>query len=195
MKKGLLAGTLLYSLLVHAQSFNNTIVIEQNGIEKPITTENSSLYLDKKPFTIRFENKFYNAKKDYLNALQVAIIANDKNLGQIEEGTPINLVPYFEVGTALAPDEDGFYGAAVVNSYGHHYLYYENDTNRSVALIATKQPLGIFRWEINRFYIDGTEYAIKHIKVHKLNFIFLNDFNANGIIDLDELRIVELYFN
>lgn len=195
MKKWLLAGAFLSSGLLLAQKFTNELIIVQNGNENIISTENASIHLEKKAFVIRFENKFYNTKKEYLNALQVAVIENDADVGQIEEGMPINLIPYFEVGTGLAADEDGLYTTVNIDRYGHHYLFYENDDNKSVNLVSRKEPLGIFEWQINRFYSDEKDEPIERIKVNYLNFVFLTDFNANGIIDLDELRIGKIHFN
>lgn len=94
----------------------------------------------------------------------------------------------------ISTDDDGFYSAVFINNYAHHYLYYENETNKNVRLISRKNDTGFFEWEISRFYFDGKEFPIEQIKLNKLTFIFLNDYNSNKIIDADELRILRVNF-
>lgn len=66
--------------------------------------------------------------------------------------------------------------------------------NKSVALLSQKNDVGLFEWNVNRFYLEGKEFPIQQIKQNKLTFILLNDFNANKIINTDELRIARINF-
>lgn len=195
MKKFFTIIILFVSNLITAQNFANEIIIVQNDINKIITKENELINLKKKPFTIQFQSKFHNSKRENFNGLKVTIVKNEADLQVIEEGNPINLIPFFEEVSAVLPDSDGFYSAAVISNYVHHYLFYENDGNKSIQLISKKDEIGLFEWYVDRFYLEGKEFPIESLKENKLTFILLNDFNSNKIIDADELRIVRIQFD
>ena len=180
--------------VISAQQFANEITIIQNETNKIISKENDRINLKKKPFTIQFYSKFHNSKKENFNGLKVTIVKNEADLQVIEEGNPINLIPFFEEVSAVLPDSDGFYSAAVISDYVHHYLFYEDDTNKNIQMISKKNEIGLFGWNVDRFYSEGKEFPIESLKENKLTFIFLNDFNSNKIIDADELRIVRVQF-
>ncbi len=194
MRKFFTIIILFVSNLITAQNFANEIIIVQNDISKIITKENDRINLKKQPFTIQFQSKFHNSKRENFNGLKVTIVKNESDLPVIEEGNPINLIPFFEEVSAVLPDSDGFYSSAVISDYVHHYLFYENDTNKSIQLISKKNEIGLFEWTIDRFYLEEKEFPIESLKESKLTFILLNDFNSNKIIDADELRIVRVQF-
>lgn len=182
------------SNLLSAQNFSNEITILQNGSHKIISTENERIHLKKQPFSIQFHSKFHNSKRENFNGLKVTIVKNEAELQVIEEGNPINLLPFFEEVSAVLPDSNGFYSVAVISNYVHHYLYYENDTNKNIQMLSKKNEIGLFEWNLSRFYCAGKEFPIERLKENELTFIFLNDFNGNKIIDADELRIVKVLF-
>jgi len=186
---------LFVSNLMTAQNFANEITIIQNEISKTITKENDHINLKKQPFTIQFHSKFHNSKKENFNGLKVTIVKSEADLQVIEEGNPINLIPFFEEVSAVLPDSDGFYSATVISDYVHHYLFYENDTNKNIKLISKKNEIGLFEWTIDRFYFEGKEFPNESLKENNLTFILLNDFNSNKIIDADELRILTIQFD
>ena len=175
--------------------FANEMTIVQDQNNKIITKENERINLKKQPFTIQFQSKFHNSKRENFNGLKVTIVKNEADLQVIEEGNPINLIPFFEEVSAVLPDSDGFYSSAVISDYVHHYLFYENDTNKNIKLISKKNETGLFEWTVDRFYLEGKEFPIESLKENKLTFILLNDFNSNKIIDADELRIVRIQFD
>lgn len=184
----------LVSMTASAQPFHTEPVFTQNTDKMEILSETGSLTLKKEPFTLQFRNAYYNTHKEQFYSLQVALIENEEDLAHIEEGMPISLIPYFETGTGMSADEDGFYSSAVLNSYGHHYLYYENEQNRSVRRLSQKDGTGRFEWVVERMYINGKDYPLSKIPVSSFYFVCLNDSNLNGIIDTGELYIVKLYF-
>lgn len=179
---------------IGAQSFSNEITILQNGTTKNVSSENDFITLKKEPFKIQFQSKFHHTKKENFNGLKATIVINEDDLPVIEEGTTINLIPFFEEFSRIPTDDDGFYSALVINEYVHHYLFYENDVNKSVDLLSQKNEVGLLEWTINRFYLEGKEFPVQQMKHNKLTFILLNDFNSNKIIDTDELRIVRINF-
>lgn len=195
MKKFFTIIILFVSNLITAQNFANEITIVQNDVNKTITKENERIILKKRPLTIQFQSKFHNSKRENFNGLKVTIVKNEADLQVIEEGNPINLIPFFEEVSAVLPDSDGFYSSAVISDYVHHYLFYENDTNKNIKLISKKNEIGFFEWTIDRFYLEGKEFPIENLKENKLTFILLNDFNSNKIIDADELRIIRVQFD
>jgi len=195
MKKFFTIIILFVSNLITAQNFANEITIVQNDINKTITKENERIILKKRSFTIQFQSKFHNSKRENFNGLKVTIVKNEADLQVIEEGNPINLIPFFEEVSAVLPDSYGFYSSAVISDYVHHYLFYENDTNKNIKLISKKNEIGLFEWTIERFYSEGKEFPLESLKENKLTFILLNDFNSNKIIDADELRIVRVQFD
>lgn len=182
------------SSISFAQSFNNEIIFLQNEISKTISTENDEITLRKKAFKIQFQSKFYNSKRENFNGLKITVFKDDIYLPVIEEGMPINLIPFFEDLTMVVTDDNGFYSSIFINNYVHHYLFYESDTNRNIQLISKKNEIGLFEWKVDRFYLEGKEFPIESLKENKLTFILLNDFNSNKIIDADELRIVKVTF-
>lgn len=194
MKKPFFFCALMSTYFATAQKFQNEITFIQNKTIQRVTDETASITLDKQPFTIAFDNMFYHTKKESFHALQVAIIVNDEDLANIEEGMPVSLIPYFETGTGMSADEDGFYSSAIVNSYGHHYLFYENEQNRNIRLLSKKDGIGKFEWQISRLYIREKDYPLEKIPDPTLTFVFLNDLNSNGIVDVDELRVVNIRF-
>lgn len=195
MKNFLTIILLFVSNLITAQQFANEITLVQNATSKFISKENDRINLKKQPFTIQFYSKFHNSKKENFNGLKVTIVKNEANLQVIEEGNPVNLIPFFEEFSAVLPDSDGFYSAVVISDYVHHYLFYENDANKNIKLISKKNDIGLFEWNVDRFYLEGKEFPIQSLKENKLTFIFLNDFNSNKIIDADELRVVRVQFD
>lgn len=186
---------LFVSNLITVQQFANEITLVQNATSKIISKENDRINLKKQPFTLQFYSKFHNSKKENFNGLKVTIVKNEANLQVIEEGNPVNLIPFFEEFSAVLPDSDGFYSAVVISDYVHHYLFYENDANKNIKLISKKNDIGLFEWNVDRFYLEGKEFPIQSLKENKLTFIFLNDFNSNKIIDADELRVVRVQFD
>lgn len=182
------------SSISFAQSFNNEIIFLQNEISKTISTENDEITLRKKAFKIQFHSKFHNSKRENFNGLKITVFKDDIYLPVIEEGMPINLIPFFEDLTMVLTDDNGFYSSIFINNYVHHYLFYESDTNRNIQLISKKNEIGLFEWKVDRFYLEGKEFPIESLKENKLTFILLNDFNSNKIIDADELRIVKVTF-
>jgi len=186
---------LFVSNLITAQNFANEIIISQDQTNKTITKENEQINLKKQPFTIQFQSKFHNSKRENFNGLKVTIVKNEADLPVIEEGNPINLIPFFEEVSAALTDSDGFYSSAVISDYVHHYLFYENDNNKNIKLISKKNEIGLFEWNVDRFHLEGKEFPIERLKENKLTFILLNDFNSNKIIDADELRIVRIQFD
>lgn len=195
MKKFFTIIILFVSNLIAAQNFANEITISQDQTNKIITKENELINLKKRPFTIQFQSKFHNSKRENFNGLKVTIVKNEADLQVIEEGNPINLIPFFEEVSAVSPDSDGFYSSAVISDYVHHYLFYEDDINKNIKLISKKNEIGLFEWTIDRFYSEGKEFPIESLKENKLTFILLNDYNSNKIIDADELRIVRVQFD
>lgn len=180
---------------ISAQNFTNEITILQNETKKVLSFENEEISLKKIPFKIQFTSKFHNSKKEYFNGLKLTIAKENSKLVILEEGTPINLIPFFEDVTIILPNNNGFYSTFFINSYAHHYLFYENEVTKNVQLILKKNDTGLFELEIDKFNLDGKEFAIENLKENKLTFIFLNDYNLNKIIDSDELRIVKINFN
>jgi len=184
----------LVSTAAAAQPFHTEPVFIQNSDKTEILSETSSLTLKREPFTLQFRNAFYNTRKEQFYSVQVALIEKEEDLAHIEEGMPVSLIPYFETGTGMPADENGFYSSAVLNSYGHHYLYYENEKNRSVRLLSKKEGTGRFEWDVERMYINGKDYPVSKIPLTSFYFVCLNDSNLNGIIDSGELYVVKLHF-
>lgn len=184
----------LVSAASAAQPFHPGLVFVQDAFRKEIVSETDFLTLRKEPFSIQFSNAFYNTRKEHFYSLRVALIENEEDLAHIEEGMPVSLIPYFETGTGISTGEDGFYPGAVLNSYGHHYLYYENEQNRSVRLLSKKDGTGRFEWTVTRLYIGGKDYPLDRIPLDSFYFVCLNDYNFNGIIDTGELHVVNVQF-
>lgn len=192
--KNILGLFALVSTAVTAQPFRQELAIIQNSKKEEITSETSTFTLQKAPFTLQFNNAFYNTRREHFFSLQVALIQNEEDLAHIEEGMPVSLIPYFETGTGMPADESGSYSSAVLNSYGHHYLYYENEQNKSVRLLSKKGTTGQFEWTIDRLYANGRDYPLNKIPLQSLYVVCLNDYNLNGIIDAGELYIIKIYF-
>lgn len=160
MQKFLIIIILFVSNLISAQNFANEITNVQNTTSKIISKENDRIILQKRPFTIQFYSKFHNSKRENFNGLKVTIVKNEADLPVIEEGNLINLIPFFEEVSAALPDSDGFYSAAVINNYVHHYLFFEDDTNKNIQMISKKNEIGLFEWNVDRFYSEGKEFPI-----------------------------------
>ena len=123
MQKFLTIILFFVSNVISAQQFTNEITIIQNETNKIISKENDRINLKKQPFKIQFYSKFHNSKRENFNGLKVTIVKNEADLPVIEEGIPINLIPFFEEVSAALPDSDGFYSAAVINNYVHHIYF------------------------------------------------------------------------
>lgn len=181
--------------LTTAQNFDNEITFIQNNKLQVVTKENETISLQKLPFKIQFKSKIYREFNDEQQGLKATIIQDNKPLYSVEEGMPIGLIPFFENTNRIAVEEDGFYFAAVVDNYMHHLLFYENDLHRNTELVSKKNDWGTFEWQINRIYLNGKYLPLQQLKTNRLTFILLTDFNANKIIDTNELRIVNVQFN
>ncbi|WKW46639.1 hypothetical protein P3875_00740 [Myroides sp. JBRI-B21084] len=195
MKNIYLFALICFVQLTTAQNFDNEITFIQNNKTQVVFKENETITLQKQPFKIRFTSKIFRKFNDENQGLKATIIQEKMPLYNIEEGMPISLIPFFENSNRIAVEEDGFYFSAVVDNYMHHLLFYENEMSRNTEMVTNKTDWGTFEWQINRIYLNGKDLPMQQLKTNRLTFIFLTDFNANKIIDANELRIVNVQFN
>ena len=194
MKNILFLTALLGFTTTQAQKFDNSIKIIQNNLIEVVASENATIKLNKSPFQLQFDNKFYNSKKEHHNATQIAFLNPNEESVMIEEGMPLSLIPYFESGSGFSADEDGGYSTVIINNYGHHYLYYENEQDHRIDLVSKNKGIGTFQWNIDRFYYNDRDMPITKFPLQKLKMVVVTDFNQNNKIDENELRIITIEF-
>lgn len=170
-----------------------SIVLNENVTYK-INAFPDTIYLDRRGIEIQFYNKIYNSKRKKFYACQLAVFDNDKVFNQIEIGKNKNDLPCYSMGSGMAAEETG-YESFFVNNYGHHYLYYENDSNSRINLLQKGKPYNKYGFVINKLTINGIMQEITRSPIGTLFVSMFVDRNLNNIIEEGELGKAVLLFS
>lgn len=162
--------------------------------EKNVNSIKEKIILDKKPFSIRFFCKPYDSKNEKFYSTQIAVLDNDILFNQIKIGDSSEKYPFFEPGTGMAPNESGFYDALFINNEAHHYIYYENESDKRAKLITKEKEFLELEWQIKKAFLNETELELNDLANKKLFFVIFIDSNLDKVFDKDEIHMVEVQF-
>ncbi len=181
---------------------NNYAFFFQDGKKTTLKENYQTVKINKGKFSLRFYNKRYsfNKKKPYYAqsatyAAQAAAFVNEFELENVKVGMQVSDVPFFAFGSGMATGINGKYESLAFNSYGHHYLMYENQDSKRVNLIDTYGDYLELEFEINGFNYDRVEVKIEDFDFDEFYIVLFIDSNLNKIIDENELKKIEVRFN
>lgn len=171
-----------------------TVSIRQNGAEYLLNPNENTLQLQRKKFSILFYNKAYNEYRGEFHAAQLVVFSQKEPWNEVREGKSIDNLPCLEPGTGMAPDESGQYETLIINAFGHHYLYYENEVNKRVKWAGRWKNYIKLQLDVNKILVDESEQKIEETTFQVLYLALFIDRNLNAKIDKDELTKMELKF-
>lgn len=171
-----------------ASYYNNVFIIQDDKLlllsdKKPL------IYINRSDFSI-----VYYQEKEFSSAMQVSLTDDINVFNKIKVGVPVENTPVYYPGSGMAAGRGG-YKTAAISSDGHHYLYYD-ETEYSRAKLVRKLNNGMLELEfnINTFYLDGSEYPINRLPLDQLYLSVFHDENKNQIIDEGELKKLTIHF-
>lgn len=176
------------------KDFNNDIRLFQGDRSYTIIKDFDSLKIAKKPFSIRYFERKYKAKKGKFYAAQIAVLNKPGDLALLHTGQAFGNIPYFAPGTGMAAGKNGYGGTVFISNSGHHYLTYTGKKDRRVDLIRSEKNLFELDWKIATAFYEENEIPLSELKLSCLYFVVLMDRNLNEIIDEGELKIIKLNF-
>lgn len=176
------------------ENSTTTITFLQGDSLYKINKNTDSIKLDRKPFSIRYFSKQYNEKNEKFYSAQIAVLENPIDTLVIKIGQNTKDIPYFEPGTGMAPGENGMYDTIFITNTGHHYLTYENETEKRVFRISKNKDILELEWKISAAFYEEKDVQFSELKISTLYFVIFIDNNLNGIIDNQELKIVMAIF-
>jgi len=183
------------SLYGQTEDFNNNVIFKQKKRSVTISKPYDSITLSKGPFAMDFYCKQYDEAGEVYNAVSVAVLADENDIGDISVGRNLNDIPYFGLGTGFAADKSG-YTSIYINNEGRHYLYYKNEQDKRVNLVSAGSEMLLLEWEVAAFLNKETQEDIpmSELKNDYLYFVVLMDRNRNNIIDEWEVKVVKILF-
>lgn len=155
--------------------------------------EHTTMSLDRKKFSFRFNSRKYDIDKGDKYATQIAISKDKKDLELIKEGQRSSNVYFYSPGTGIAAS--GAYTCFYpTNHGGHQYIIYEEEGEQRAKLI--RQDDDILRLEatVKCIVDDGDKIKMKKSDYDELHFIIFNDDNLNGVFDKGEFKTVTVTF-
>lgn len=192
--KYLIIGFIIFvnSSFKKIQCHDNNVSIFQDGKET-VVNNNDEVLIRKNIFTVRFSNKAYNSSTEKFYAAQVAAFIEKSELQKIQVGMETKDIPCFEPGSGMASNSFG-YDELIFNNSGHHYLYYENKSDRRVNLISEKKGILRLAFPIEKFMINKAYFKISDLKLKEFYLAIFIDNNLNAIIDNGELTKLTIKF-
>ena len=197
MKKIFSITILLFSTfsLYCQENFYDKITFVQWDIISQINKKTEIIFLERRPFSIRYHNKKYDSENSLFYSTRVAILSNPKDTITLQNEKNIDNIKFFEPGSGIAPGFNNLYDTIYINNSGNHYLTYENEKDKSVNLLSENNEFHEFEWKIFAANFKNKNLQFNELKLSTLFFVFLNDKNLNKTLDNDELKIVVVKFN
>ncbi len=171
----------------HSDNYG-TVYVFQNGIELPISTQSDTIEIDKSKFALRFYNKCYDSEANEFCATRIAAFYNAEQVPKMQTGMPIDSIGCFAPGTGMAATKNGGYESLIFNSYGHHYLFYQDEENKRVNLIASFEDMLKLEFEIDSLNFMGHSTAMSQIQGSEFYILLFTDRNQNKIVDQGECK-------
>ena len=173
----------------------NTITFVQDGVSYPVTKASDVVVLDRKPFSIRFYGKQYDAETEQFHSAQIAVLDNPADTALLKSDLqPVADVPYFEPGSGFATDEAGQYGETYIGNKGHHYLTSEGDSETRTRLISRGGDHLLLEWPVNAFWYQDRAQTPGELSLKELYFVVFIDRDLNNVIDPGERKIIRVQF-
>ena len=186
---------LLKTFILFGQEIkDNYITFVQGDSSYKISKATDSVFLERRPFSLRYFGRIYDNKSQKFYSAQIAVLENQSDTKSLKIGTQTKDIPYFEPGTGMAPGQNGMYDTVVISNTGHHYLTYENEKEKRVFLISTNQKKFEFEWIISAVFNKAQDVQFHDLKLPCLFFVVFLDNNLNEVIDKGEMKIVKVIF-
>ena len=187
---------LTFVIRVEGQALiNNNVKFIQGDSLFVVTAFSDTIELERKPFSIRYFGKRYNAEQRKFYAASIAVLENIKDIGHLTVGMSTSKTTYLEPGSGMAAASDGYGDTLLVTATGHYYLFYETESEKRVNLISKKANILELEWNISGFDLsETTDRSFSRMKKSTLYFVIFFDRNSDEIIDEGELKVVTVNF-
>jgi hypothetical protein len=172
---------------------HETVMIIQGSNVYIVSSEDTTLTLDRQSFTIRYFCRRYEPKTGHY-AMRIAILthADAIHAGMGIDGNHAK-IPYFGLGSGLAATV-GIIDTLFVDDEAHNFIYYKDEADRRADLVTRHEKYLELQIPVKGLYYQGRSIPIQDIKFNDLWFILLNDDNLNETIDPGELHKVHVKF-
>ncbi len=193
----LLIGVFLtFVIRVEGQALiSNDVTFIQGDSTYVVNAFSDTIEMERKPFSIRYFGKRYNAEQKKFYAASIAVLGSLKDIGLLTVGMSTSKTAYFEPGSGFAAGNNGYDDTLLVTATGHYYLFYETETDKRVNLISKKANILELEWNISGFDLsETTDRSFSRMKKSTLYFAILFDRNLDEIIDEGELKVVTVNF-
>lgn len=156
----------------------------------------SELLLSRGEISIEFDIFPYNSDNLQWHAAKIAATIDKSDLKYFEEGIITNSNPFYSyTGTGIAAEQNKPYECMYVDSTGHHFIYYESDTDKRADVIAKMSDGKVrLRWKTDCFTIYKNEVKIKNSEIKELYLMIFIDENLNKTIEENEYNRVTIKF-
>lgn len=170
---------------------HDDIMLFQNGKEI-ILDKNQTLRIEKSKFSFRFFHKKFEAENNQFNDIRIAVFLDKSEFEKTKVGMKIKDTYCFFEGTGVAASENNFYESIFINDESHHYLYYENESDRRLDLLKKEGEILKLEFPISSIHLQGVYYPIEEFPKSDLFFMIFIDRNSNKIVDENELHQLAL---
>ena len=164
------------------------VAIVQDDKKQVLTETSETITLKNEPFKIQFYNKAYNPEEKRFYATQIAALDSKEALESLQTGLETGETSVFSPGTGMAPAQSGQYDDFIVNNYGHHYLFFENEERKRVQKTGIKEDLLLLEFSVNSVLKEGETFQLGEDDISTLHIAILTDRNLNKTIDEGELH-------
>ena len=170
----------------------NTVTL--NG--KSVNSRNGELIISRDSISLEFDILPYNSETKELHVAQIAATSDDSNLKYFQEGPITNNNPFYSpTGTWIVPSHNNTYNCMYVGNSGHHYIYYESESDKRATLIKKyKNGKVRLKWSVNCFSIDKKDIQINNSIIDQLYLMVFIDQNLNDIIEKGEYSLFKIKF-
>lgn len=183
-----------FASFINAQEYSvNNIVIKQGNQVFNIYDTEQTIKLKPAEFSIEYLNKPYQEKKNLFYAAQALVTDSSVN-ANLQEGTEIESIPYFEPGTGFAAEKNQVISYPFLSSDGHQYLYYVSNKEKRVEKIGTSGNWDIYKWTLKGVYQYDAEMDWNIYDNDQVHIALIIDRNLDGILQKGEFFTIHIEF-
>ena len=178
----------------NAQEYTtNNLIIKQGNKTYTINEAEQTITLRPEEFSIEYLNKAYQEKKNLFYAAQALVTDSSADVN-LQEGTKIESIQYFEAGTGFAAEKKQVIYYPILSYDGHQYLYYVSNKEKRVDKIGTSGNWDIYKWTLKGVYQYDAEMDWNIYDNDQVHIALIIDRNLDGILQKGELFNVHINF-
>lgn len=194
----ILSSLILFFITICAysqeQELLNKLSFLQDVNQIHLNKKTETVFLKRKPFSVKFMNEKYDEETSQFYSMKVAILSNPNDTLILATEKKIDNIPFFEPGSGMAPGVNNMYDTIFITNNGSHYIIYDGVNDNRAYLISEENKILQLEWKILAANYKDKFFQFDKLKLSTLYFVILIDKNLNDIIDDNELNIVILKF-